>query len=237
MRIAAYQLTAFGVCALLAGTGLVSDSHALELPAEVLEDLRSEEFRTREAAQDKLLKWSRKQPAQTMDLLFDRSQMADDPEVRERCMAVLRELVNDEYLKEGEGYIGILMQDEIGKVPGDPVPRALIRVLQVVPDSPAHDAELKVNDLIAGLNERVWREQAASTSFREVVRNFKPGTRITLQVVRDGKLIEKSMKLARRPLIPETPFFDENQIDLEAAEKAAKEAFFNRWLEARKARD
>ena len=52
--------------------------------------------------------------------------MADDPEVRERCLAILRDLVNDEYLKDGEGYIGIRMQDEMATaVPGDVKPRGV----------------------------------------------------------------------------------------------------------------
>jgi PDZ domain len=210
---------------------------AEEFPARTLEDFKSEDFRTRETAQADLLAWSRKNPAIAMDRLYGLSQTADDPEVRERCLAVLRELIGDEYLKEGEGYIGIRMQDETATVPGDAKPRSVIRVLQVVPDSPAHEAGLKFDDLIAGLNDRIWRDVPASQSFMQAVKEFKPATRITLRVLRDGKLIDVPVKLARRPLYADNPFLDERQIDLEAAEKAAKEAYFRRWMDARKARD
>lgn len=210
---------------------------AEEFPVGTLEDFKSEDFRTRETAQASLLEWSRKNPGIAIDRLFGLSQTADDPEVRERCLAVLGEVIGDEYLQEGEGYIGIRMQDEIGNVPGDPKPRGVIRVLQVVPDSPAHSAGLKFNDLIVGLDDRVWLDAAASQSFMQTVREFKPATRITLRVVREGKLLDVPVKLARRPLFADNPFLDESQIDLEAAEKAAKEAYFRRWLEARKARD
>ena len=47
-------------------------------------------------------------------------------------------LVTDEYLKEGEGYIGIAlaMKDDIVTVPGDPKPRNVIRVMEVRADTP-----------------------------------------------------------------------------------------------------
>jgi hypothetical protein len=226
------------VPAIILGFALCAACRAEEFPGETLEDFKSENFRTRETAQSSLLEWSRKNPGIAMDRLYGLSQTADDPEVRERCLAVLRELIGDEYLKEGEGYIGIRMQDEISNaIPGDPKARSVIRILQVVPDSPAHLAGLKLNDLIAGLEDRVWRDGAASISFMQTVREFKPDTRITLRVVRDGNLMDVPVKLARRPLFADNPFLDESQLDLEAAEKAAKEAYFRRWLNARKARD
>ena len=227
----------WAVSAIIWGFAHCAVCRAAEFPAGTLEDFKSEDFRTREAAQASLLDWSRKNPGIALDRLYALSQSADDPEVRERCLAVLRELIGDEYLKEGEGYIGIRMQDETGTIPGDPKPRSVIRVLQVVADSPAHVAGLKFNDLIAGLNDRVWRDVPASQSFMQTVKEFKPATRITLRVVRDGNLMDVPVKLGRRPLFADNPFLDESQVDLEAAEKAAKEAYFRRWMDARKARD
>lgn len=170
-----------------------------------------------------------------MDELFKLSRTAGEPEVRERCLAILRELVIDEYLKEGEGYIGIRMQEEIGQVPGDPKPRALIRVIEVVADSAAEKAGLRLNDLIAGLNGQIWRDNTATLVFMEKVRQFKPKTRIQLTILRDGKLEEVDVILGRRPLIPDNPFFDDRQFDLEAVERVARENYFRRWLENKKA--
>jgi hypothetical protein len=219
------------------GLACGSVCRAVEFPAKPLEDFKSEDFRTRETAQASLLEWSRKNPGIAMERLFVLSQSADDPEVRERCLAVLRELIGDEYLKEGEGYIGIRMQDETATIPGDPKPRSAIRILQVVQDSPAHFAGLKVNDLIAGLDDLVWRDGAASQFFMQTVREFKPASHITLSILRDGKLMDVKVKLARRPLFADNPFLDESEVDIEAAEKAAKEAYFRRWMDARKARE
>jgi S1-C subfamily serine protease len=129
------------------------------------------------------------------------------------------------------------MLDETANVPGDPKPRSVIRILQVVPESPAQIAGLNFNDLIVGLEDRIWRDGAASVSFMQTVREFKPASRITLRVLRAGALMDIPVILARRPLFADNPFLDETQVDLEAAEKAAKEAYFRRWMEARKTRN
>jgi hypothetical protein len=227
----------WAILAILWGFAAGAACRAAEFPTATLEDFKSEDFRTRETAQATLLEWSRKHPAIAMDRLFALSQAADEPEVRERCLDVLRELIGDEYLKEGEGYIGIRMLDETANVPGDPKPRSVIRILQVVPESPAQIAGLNFNDLIVGLEDRIWRDGAASVSFMQTVREFKPASRITLRVVRAGALMDIPVILARRPLFADNPFLDETQVDLEAAEKAAKEAYFRRWMEARKTRN
>lgn len=172
-----------------------------------------------------------------MDALFRVSRSHVDPEVRERCLAVLHELVNDEYLKEGEGFLGIRMQDEKALVPGEQAARSVLRVTQVLPDSAAQQAGVQPNDLIAGLDDKVWHDEAALMPFMNHVRQFKPGNRVTLRILRNGKMMDLPVKLGRRPLAADNPFLQQRQEDLEAAERAAKEAYFRRWLERRKARD
>ncbi len=206
-----------------------------ELPAGPMANLKSEEFRVRESAQAEILTWARERPGPAMEELYRMSRSAADPEVRERCLAVLRELVNNEYLKDGEGYIGVRMLDETATIPGDPAPRSAIRVVEVVPGSAAHQAGLQLNDLIVGLDDRIWRDGQASLPFMEKVRQLKPGNRIRLQVLRNGEMVDVAVKLGRRPLIPDNPFLDQGQVDLEAAERMAKETYFRRWLDLRKA--
>ncbi len=213
-------------------------SFALELPHEALTDLKSDEFRIRENAQAELLKWSLERPEAAMERLYRESRSSTDPEVRERCNNVLRILVNDEYLKEGEGFIGIHMQDEMKVLPGDPKPRVSIRVMQVMPDSAGQKAGLMINDLIVGLNDQVLRAEATDRSFTESIRQFKPGTKIILKVLRDKDLIDLEVILGRRPLIiAGNPFLNERPDDEKAAEQAAREAYFRRWLERRKLKD
>lgn len=212
-------------------------SRALDLPAGSLPALQSDEFRTRQAAQADLLVWARQRPEPAMDALFRVSRNHEDPEVRERCLAVLRELVNDQYLKEGEGFLGIRMLDEKAIVPGEQKPRSVIRVIQLVPDSAAQQAGVKLNDLIAGLDEKVWHDEAALQPFMGHIRQLKPGHRVMLRILRNGEMIDLSVKLGRRPLDADNPFPAQRKQDLEAAERAASDAYFRRWLERRKARD
>lgn len=220
----------------LAGSLLIFDTvGALELPAESISQLRSEEFRVREKAQADLLGWARGVGSTATDELYRLSRASDDPEVRERCLGILRELVNDEYLRDGEGYIGIQMQEELANVPGDPKPRGVIRVMMIMPDSPGHRAGLQFNDLIAGVGDDIWREESVLLLFREKIKQFKPETKILLKVLRNGNLIDLEVKLGRRPPLADNPFFGGTQQDLDAAETAAKDAYFRRWLERRKA--
>lgn len=209
----------------------------IELPAGPLAALQSDEFRVREAAQTELLAWARQEPEPAMDELFRVSRTHGDPEVRERSLAVLRELVNDEYLKDGEGFLGIMMQEEKALAPGEENPRNVLRVTMVLQDSAAQQAEVKLNDLIAGLDDKVWRDEAALMPFMNHVRQFKPGHRVTLRILRDGKMIDLPVKLGRRPLNADNQFLGQRKADIEAAERAAREAYFRRWLERRKAQD
>lgn len=207
-------------------------SHAVELPADMVARLAAEKFSIREKAQAELLDWSRTQREAAMDELFRQSKNADEPEVRQRCLAVLRDLVNDDYFKSGEGYVGILMQDELARVPGDEHPRSVIRLGHVVPNSAGDQAGLKPHDLIAGMNDEVWRDGPASEPFKENISKLKPGTKVTLKVLRDGKLQDIVVKLGKRPFAKNAMI--DPEVDLETLEKTAKDHFFRQWMNQQK---
>lgn len=209
----------------------------LELPKDLLSALQSDQFRTREDAQTKLLAWARQQPQPAMDVLYRVSRTHGEPEVRERCLSVLRELVNDEYLKEGEGFLGIQMLEEKALVPDEAKPRSVIRVTHLVPDSAAQKAGVKLNDLITGLDDKKWQDDTVLQPFMNHVRQVKPGNAVILRILRNGEMINLEVKLGRRPLLADNPFLDQRQVDIEAAERAAKDAYFRRWLERSKAND
>jgi hypothetical protein len=214
---------------------IVCFAFALEIPAGPLLDLKSEDFRKREVAQAGLLAWARERPEEAMEQFYTQWRVADDPEVRDRCQAILRELVGGVYLKDGEGFIGIRMQDELANIPGDPKPRAVIRVTQLVPDAAAEKAGILINDLIVGVGDQTWHEGLASMHFMGVIRKMKPDTKVPLKVLRDGNLRDIEVTLGRRPLSADHPF--ESDEIIAAAERAEKDAYFRRWLEQRKARN
>ncbi len=203
---------------------------AVELPSNALSGLGSQQFREREIAQVELLAWARAQPAPAMGELLRQSRMARDPEVRERCLSVLRALVTDEYLMEGEGYLGIMLKDEISEIPGEPKPRSVIRVMMVQPDSPAEHAGIRQNDMIVGINGETWQE----LMFRANIRKMKPNIAVDFKILRDGGWVDLKVPLGRRPVNADNWIFPGQTFDPQAAERAAKEAYFRRWLSLRK---
>lgn len=224
---------------LAAALGLLSCASGFadtsRIPSRPLEELGSSEFRIRERAELELFEWGRKNPEPAMLEFFKQSQQAIDPEVRERCLAVLRGLLSDQYMREGEGYIGVAlaMKDDVVVVPGDPKPRNGVRVLEVRMDTPGQRSGMLLNDLIVGLEGEMWHGVEATPVFREMIRRMKPTSVARLTVFRNGELIELKVTLGRRPLMADM-FFNGGNADLEATERAAKEAYFQRWLSRQK---
>lgn len=205
-------------------------------PADVVTGLDAEDFAARMNARDALLKWARTKPAPAKDWLFQRAFQDAEPEVRRRCLEVLRELVLDDYLKEGKGYAGILMQTQQVQVPGDAGRRFAVRVSLVVKGGPAARAGVTAGDLIVGLGDLVWRDPAPDRAFSDQIQKKRPGETVTLKLLRNGKVESVAVRLTRRP--PEggqDPWLG-GWPDLERIENQAKESYFQDWLAARKAR-
>lgn len=215
--------------------GAVSPASCLELPAKPLAGLRSLEFREREEAQGELLQWARKQPEPAMKELLKQAVGSEDPEVRERCMNILRELVMDEYATDGKGYLGITMLNEMTVIPGDPQPCNAIRVAQMVEGAAAKNAGVRLNDLIVSLNGEFWRDQPAMEPFAARIRVLKPRDKVKLSILREGKLIELEVVLGKRPPSLDNPMMNNGLfLDPGAVDRADKEAFFRRWMDAHK---
>lgn len=237
-----HRLLLVGIATLALAVG----AQAIELPAAMLEGLKSENFAERERAEAELLAWTRQQPDASMEALYQQSRTAQDPELRERCMSVLRELVTDDYLRNGVGYIGIRMNPntESVNVPGEDQPRFAIRLIQVEPDTPGHKAGLLGGDLLLGVNDTAWKQEDTSAEVSDKIKSLKAGTRVTLKLFRDGKIVEIPLVLARRPAAADILQFQfglgglQNGPETAAAvERAAREDYFRRWLATRKAKD
>lgn len=225
---------------LVAALGLLVGSICVagdfRIPSPQLQDLESPEFRIRERAEQELLVLGRENPQSAMSELLRQSQLAADPEVRERCLDILRTLVTDEYMKDGEGYIGIALalRDDVVNVPGDAKPRNAVRVMEVRGGTPGEEAGILLNDLIVELEGETWHEVEATPLFREKIKRMKPTTVARLTVLRDGGLIDLKVTLGRRPLMADM-FLNGQNVDMDATERAAKEAYFQRWLSQQKA--
>jgi serine protease Do len=85
-----------------------------------------------------------------------------------------------------------------------PPPRAMLGVMlddgpqgpvirQVIPKSPAEQAGLRVNDIITQLNDQPVKDR---NQLVELTKQFRPGQKVKLVVVRDGQKLELSVALA-----------------------------------------
>ncbi len=85
-----------------------------------------------------------------------------------------------------------------------PPPRAMLGVMledgpqgpvvrQVIPQSPAERAGLRVNDIIAQLNDQPLKDR---NQLVELTKQFRPGQKVKLLVLRDGQKLEVSVALA-----------------------------------------
>lgn len=205
---------------------------ARSLPQQALSKLGSLVFDERERGQSELLGWGTLFPDVAKTELFAQIRNSNDPEIRARCMGVLRELVVDGYLKEGNGYIGIGFTGEVMKVPSDPKLRSVIRVNQVQPNTPASRAAVMIGDIIVGVDADVWYDNDAYTIFQMKIKAMKPYAKVKLYILRNDKIVEMIVTLMRRPVALDSSFpFNPRDIDIEGPELAAKEGYFRHWLE------
>lgn len=197
------------------------------LPDDLLKGLGSEEFDRRETAQAELLAWAMNRPQVATPELVRIFQKDEDPEVRKRALAILKVLGDADYLSDGQGYLGILMQEEPLEAEQGGKVQAGIRVLDVMPGSPAEKADLKRGDLIISLDGKRWEGIGAVTVFSETIAAKKPLVEVILMVKRvEPAPIEITVKLGKRPI----PDLRAAGGDLPLLEEQAKELHFKEWL-------
>lgn len=208
-----------------------------------MESLKSENFAERERAAADLLVWARERLEGATELLYQRSRTDPEPEVRERCLAVLRELLSDDYQRNGVGFVGIRMNPntEMVNLADDPKPRFAIRIIQVEAETPAQKSGLVAGDLLLGVNDTFWQQEHTSDVVMAKIKTFKAGTKVSIKLAREGKIVDVPMVLARRPASADfLPFRLGMPITPEetlAIERTAREEHFRRWLAERKSRD
>lgn len=213
--------------------------------------LGSEDFKERSTAQRELSQWALAQPDPGQEWLLREFEATGDPEIRHRLRQVLQSVVIAEHQKNGPGYVGITMEDVQVAVPGEAAPRTGVGIVRVGPNTPASRAGLQAGDVIVSLDRLRWNGTTATTAFAEAIKKCKPKEIVELEILRAGELKKFSVTLDPRPmglpesnLIPGMPFrvmplgeadLKAQDEKLKAIDKAEKEAFFETWLDQRKA--
>lgn len=217
-----------------------------EFPSAALGSLASEDYKDRVQAQRDLIAWGLEKPGQAEDRLLKEFDATADPEVRLRLREALKEVIVAEYQKkEGQGYVGIQMDERNVVLPGENEPRGGVLVTRVNPDTPAMKAGLQVNDVIIGLNDFKWPAgPGAREGFAAEIRRHKPGERVNMEIFRGVEVKKIEMTLTARPmgleqaapflLLPGAPGNDLVE-ELKTLEKKAKDEYFERWLAGKRA--
>lgn len=184
--------------------------------------LGHERFRVRERAQKRLIDSLGEQLEAIGDLCYEAYSTSPDPEIRMRARAVLFELVQRSSGTGKRGFVGIGLLlhaffDKNGEV------NFAVRVSQIIPDTPAQKAGLRVDDIITGIDNIALADKDATQRFMDIVGGMPPGREVTLKCRRDGKDFDVKINLMPRPDLPEDNF-----------QKADPEKLLREWLGERK---
>lgn len=203
----------------------------IEVPHEPFDKLKAEDFNVREHAQQELLTWGRKSPEAATDAFYAKFRSSTDPEQQQRTLDILRELVGDQFMRDGEGFIGISMEETRVAIPEEKARIRGIKIKMILQGFAADNHGLKVNDVIISCESKRMPEGVSALNWLpSIVTKKAPGTKVNFEVLRGSDLIAVAVVLSRRPpnadqLLPP----DQHLKDIQKA----REKHFQRWLESR----
>jgi len=124
-----------------------------ELPKEGIKKLASEQFEERQKAYSELKKWSVENLKTSPELLHKVWGESEDPEVKTRCYALMKEAAILRQFGKGQGFVGIVM--DVAVIAGEKgkPDRSAVRIAEVRPNTPAEKSRLKVGDVILGIDD------------------------------------------------------------------------------------
>ena len=198
-----------------------------ELPKAFVEGLAAEDFKVREDSQSKLLEWAKAKEESAAPALLKLSRTSEEPEVRQRCLDVLKDLSDQDYLSGGKGFLGITMQAEEARLPGKENPVPAVRINSVVKNGPAEKVGLDVGDSIITLNGVAFQGNDVLSEFSGAIGGMKPLDKVVLGIRRaNGNVEDVNVVLARHPG-ENLAVFPQN---LHLLDERAREQHFEMWL-------
>ncbi len=172
--------------------------------AGAVNQLKSTNRAERKAAVTQLQEWVEKEPAAAKKILLMQLAQSTEPEIRERCLQLLKPIAVREFGNFGEGYMGISMGEATPtQVPGEAEPRCGLVISSITKDSPAQKAALQQGDVIIGLNQHQWKDPQSILDQRSglsaKIRAVGAGKQAKVEVWRKEQLIQVEVLLTRRP--------------------------------------
>jgi hypothetical protein len=203
---------ALGICiSLLAATGAgaasITDarnhtSTALQRQvARKVTDLASDRWRKRRLAERRLLSAK----GFILPQLAAAMVHAKNPEKRDRLLRICMQLYLRQFnwLHHGSAFIGVeFIADPLElRKHGRPEWIPAVAVVRTVTGFPG-GLYLRDNDLIIGINGHKIPAYNTAAAFREEIQRYQPGSKVALLLLRNGKLLNVSLRLAGIPSDP-----------------------------------
>lgn len=90
-------------------------------------------------------------------------------------------------------------------MPTPPAKRARLAamVVNIVPNSPAEDAGLRLGDMIYAVNDETLTQER---DLAAIIGQYKPGDKVTLHILRRGERQEVTVRLGENPDRPKAPW-------------------------------
>lgn len=159
------------------------------VPNDLLNKLDADEFAIRSKAQEDLMAWARAAKGGELKELKQALEKTDSPEVKMRLSDVLE---NSTFMARPntKGFVGISMNPQLGGV----------GILVVQPGTPAEKADLRVGDSIIEVDGKDMTAMKANPDmamdfFSAYVKSKNAGEKLELKINRNGKILEKTLKL------------------------------------------
>ena len=204
----------------------------------LIEGLGSDQFAVREAAQEDLATWAGENFEERADIFLSLMEESEDPEIKARSRAILREAMLGRLDKEGPGFMGIVMSQLVARAKLDDKIVEGVGVERVQAATPAAKAGLQAGDLLVKVDDLPLDTPDGSNRLQQHVTEAGAGTKIVLQVVRGSELEDVPLVLMRTPL--QIEFMRRNPrrfgSPLAPSEQDLRDKKFEQWLEERRKR-
>jgi serine protease Do len=123
-----------------------------------------------------------------------------------------------------KAWLGVSTQvltRELSKALSLPSTTRGVRIVQVFPETPAENAKLQAGDLLFRIDSQIiqaYRTEDAEV-FGNMIKEYKPGANVVFTGLRNGKVLNKNIKLERRPTpANELPDFEEKTFEFTVRE-------------------
>ncbi len=171
------------------------------------------DFEQREGARTKLKAFLKGKKITAKEVLAaaSLSKQTRSPEVRASIVIVLKKQF---FKAPGRGYLGVLHSSQILNLNGKE--EATITVGQVSPNSPAQRSGFLAGDNILVIDgtklalppkqiNPLQRNLSITNEFSDLIKSHLPGTKVEIQILRNGKALTLTPTLARYPEINAEP--------------------------------